>query len=58
MEIQCPQCGTNQDAPTNFCKKCGVGFMVKPHTDQRFIAYLCVIILGILLLALKLGVIH
>ncbi|MBA2749073.1 MAG: hypothetical protein H0X72_01640 [Acidobacteria bacterium] len=46
MKIQCPQCGYKNQAPTNSCAKCGVGFTVEVKPDnQSFIAYLCVIIL-------------
>jgi uncharacterized membrane protein YvbJ len=46
MKIKCPQCGFKNEAPTNACAKCGVGFTVEVKQDnQSFIAYLCLLIL-------------
>ncbi len=50
MKIKCPQCGAKNEAPTNRCDVCGVGFTVEVKPDnQSYIAVLAVIFLIVII---------
>jgi uncharacterized protein (DUF983 family) len=58
MKLTCPQCGYNNDTPAQACKNCGVTFTVIPkENNDSFIAYLFILILGIIALARFVGTI-
>ncbi len=60
MNIQCPQCHQTQNAPAQFCSRCGVQFVVQPIkkraiTTPAAIALLCLGLCGFCALIGKLG---